>query len=58
MGSALFLPKVLLKSGETVLLDDVSIDDIERELGVPVYVIDNDGYEFTETIIEKAKEVK
>lgn len=56
LGLGLFLPKVLLKSGETVLLDDVSIEDIERELDIPVYVIDNDGYEFTKTIISKAKE--
>jgi len=56
LGKAIFLPKSLLRSGETVLLDDVSVEDIERELGVPVVVTDNDGYEFTETIIKKVKE--
>ena len=56
LGSILLLPKVLLRSGETVLLDDVTVEDIERELGVPVCIIDNDGYEFTKTIISKAKE--
>lgn len=58
LGSALFLPKVALRSGETVLLDDVSVEDISRELGVPVVVVDNDGAEFVEKLMEKAEEVE
>ena len=58
LGKALFLPKVLLRDGETVLLDDVSLEDIERELKVPVYTIDNDGHEFVSALMKYAQEVK
>ena len=58
LGKALFLPKVVLRHGETVLLDDVSIEDIERELNVPVYAIDNDGHEFVEMLMKMAEEVE
>lgn len=36
LGEALFLPDVLLREGEDLLLDDLSLVDLERELGVPV----------------------
>ena len=58
LGSVLFLPKVLLRDGETVLLDDVTIEDIEKELDIKVVVLDNDGYEFVNTIVETIEEVK
>lgn len=39
----LIIPDVMLRSGETVFLDDVSIEDVERELGVMVVPVENDG---------------
>lgn len=58
LGSVLFLPKVLLRDGETVLLDDVTIEDIEKQLDIKVVVLSNDGFEFVDTIIETLEEVK
>lgn len=39
-------------SDDDVLLDDVTVKDIERELGFPVHVVPNDGYEFVKNILE------
>ncbi len=36
LGQALLVPEVLVKEGEDILLDDLSLTDLERELGVPV----------------------
>lgn len=39
LGSRLLLPSNVLRSGETYLLDDVTLDDISKALGVPVEII-------------------
>lgn len=39
----LLIPDVMLRHGETVFLDDISIADVERELGVTVVPVQNDG---------------
>jgi putative radical SAM enzyme (TIGR03279 family) len=36
LGSVLLVPEVLLREGEELLLDDLTLVDLERELGVPV----------------------
>lgn len=36
LGTMLYLPENLLRSGEDYLLDDVKVSDIERELGISV----------------------
>ena len=33
----------MLKDGENVFLDDITTDDVERELGVPVIPISGGG---------------
>lgn len=38
LGDYLILPDSLLRNGETVLLDNVYVSDIEKELGVPVKI--------------------
>jgi len=40
----------MLRSGERVFLDDVTLDDVERELGVPVIPVAQDGYELCDAI--------
>ena len=44
LGSRLLIPASMLRAGEKVFLDDVSTDDVERELGVPVTAVPQDGY--------------
>jgi len=51
LGERLLIPANMLRSGEKVFLDDVSIDDVERELGVPVTAVPQDGYELLDAIL-------
>ena len=53
LGSKLILPSVLLKSEDTVLLDDLDIKDIEKNLNIEVEIVDSEnGKSFVESIIK------
>jgi putative radical SAM enzyme (TIGR03279 family) len=41
IGSCLLVPDVMLKEGEGVFLDDVSLAELERRIGCPVIVFDS-----------------
>ena len=43
LGSGLILPCNMLRSGENVFLDDITVEEAEKALGVPVSVTDPDG---------------
>ena len=43
LGSAILVPITMLKRGDRIFLDDLSIDDVERETGLPVRVIEDSG---------------
>jgi len=43
LGERLLIPINMLRDGETVFLDDVSVADVERELGLPVVTVEQDG---------------
>ncbi|MBO6040013.1 MAG: DUF512 domain-containing protein [Oscillospiraceae bacterium] len=43
LGERLLLCRVMLRHGEGVFLDDLTPADLERELKVPVQVVENDG---------------
>jgi len=45
LGTTLYLPENLLRSGEDYLLDDVRLGDIERELDIKVGISKCDGHE-------------
>lgn len=49
----LFLSSCCFKENEEAMLDDVSIDELERELGVPCKKIENDGYELIRAMLEE-----
>ena len=51
LGEELLLPVNVLRSGENVLLDDVTTQDISKALQVPVNIVKSSGYDFTETIL-------
>ena len=44
LGSRLFLPQNVLRAGENYLLDDVTVPQIEEELGVQIDIIKQSGY--------------
>lgn len=51
LGSELLLPQNVLRSGETVLLDDYTVDDLAKALQVPVNIVKSSGYDFTESVL-------
>ncbi|MBQ9375875.1 MAG: DUF512 domain-containing protein [Ruminococcus sp.] len=51
LGDELIIPKVMLKADEPVFLDDLTVQDVENELGVRVSASANDGYEYLEKIL-------
>lgn len=48
LGEMLYIPKVMLKADEDVFLDDLTVSDVEKELGVSVCATTNDGYELAD----------
>ena len=40
----------MLRAGERVFLDDVTVDDVERELSVSVVPVAQDGYELLDAM--------
>ena len=51
LGSMLFLPGNLLRSGTDILLDDMTLKDISLKLDIPVGIIETDGRDFVRKII-------
>ena len=49
-GKRLLIPANMLRAGEQVFLDDVSVADVERELNVTVVPVAQDGYELLDAI--------
>ena len=43
LGERLLIPRNMLRHGEGVFLDDVTIEDLEEKLKVPVRVVEQDG---------------
>ena len=41
IGSCLLVPDVMLKEGEGIFLDDVSLDELQRRIGSPIIVFDS-----------------
>ena len=51
LGEALILPTVVLRSGERVFLDDMTVDELSAKLSVPVMIADSDGGSFLDTVL-------
>lgn len=49
-GEQLWLPDCLLRHGETVLLDDVTVEQLEQQLGAQVRIVNVDGGDFCDAI--------
>lgn len=59
LGDLLLIPSSMVRttypqdnSGDKVLLDDKTLDDISSSLSLPILTVDNDGYEFAKKIME------
>ncbi len=51
LGKALLLPDVLLRSGEQILLDDLTIQDLEKALQIPIRIVQSDGESLLKQVI-------
>ncbi|MBP3386917.1 MAG: DUF512 domain-containing protein [Clostridia bacterium] len=52
LGERLLIPKNMLRSDGDLFLDDVSVDDVEKELGVPLVAVGEYGDELLYSIID------
>ncbi|MDJ1171058.1 TIGR03279 family radical SAM protein [Roseofilum sp. BLCC_M154] len=41
LGDEILLPTVMLKHGETCFLDDLTVEEVEEKLGVPIFLVEN-----------------
>lgn len=51
LGGRLLIPVNMLRHGGDVFLDDLRVSDIEKELGVPVTVVEQDGFDLLDAIL-------
>jgi putative radical SAM enzyme (TIGR03279 family) len=51
LGAALLIPDVMLRNGETVLLDDVTVEAMENTLQTKIRIVQSDGKSFIDSII-------
>ena len=51
LGQRLLIPVNMLRHGGDVFLDDLRVGDVERELGVPVIVVEQDGFDLLDAIL-------
>lgn len=52
LGKYLLIPVSMLKHDEKVFLDDTTVLDVERELGVKVRIVGNDGFELLDELLK------
>ncbi len=51
LGDELLIPRVMLRHEGDLFLDDVSLEDVEKELGITVRTVPNDGYELLYAVL-------
>ena len=52
LGERLLIPCNMLRSGESVFLDDVTVEELEEELQIPIVVVDEGGAELVHAVID------
>jgi putative radical SAM enzyme (TIGR03279 family) len=52
LGDSLLIPDVMLRNGETVLLDDVTVEGMEKALQTNIRIVQSDGKSFIDSIIQ------
>ena len=54
LGSRLLLPQNVLRSGETVFLDDLTVADLEKTLQVEINIVKSSGCDFIDAVLGNA----
>ena len=57
LGERLLVPCHMLRDGEDVFLDDVTTEEVEKELSVPVRVVDPDGSSLCRCILGEDQQI-
>ncbi len=57
LGSRLLLPQNVLRSGEEVFLDDLTLSDLEKALQVNINIVKSSGYDFVNALVKEQEEV-
>ncbi|MBU5615370.1 DUF512 domain-containing protein [Geomonas azotofigens] len=53
LGDLVLVPDVMLKEGEGVFLDDLTLDDVEQQLGTEVQVVESTPYGIYEALVQR-----
>ncbi len=53
LGESLLLPQNVLRSGEDVFLDDLTLGDLEKALQVPINIVKSSGCDFVDAIVPR-----
>lgn len=53
LGEALLIPVNMLRSGEQVFLDDVTVEDVEHALGIHVVPVESGGQDFVNAVLDR-----
>ncbi len=51
MGRRLLLPQNVLRSGETVFLDDLTLEELKNTLQVEINIVKSSGYDFIDAVL-------
>jgi putative radical SAM enzyme (TIGR03279 family) len=51
LGDKLLLPQNVLKSGEKIFLDDMTVNELEKALQVPIDIVKSSGRDFVDAIV-------
>ena len=51
LGEALYIPSSMLRHENDRFLDDVTVEQLEKELNITLITVNNDGYEFIDKIL-------
>ncbi|MDE6024842.1 MAG: DUF512 domain-containing protein [Lachnospiraceae bacterium] len=52
LGEFLYIPSNMLRNGEKIFLDDVTVSDVEAALGMKVVVVDTGGQHFVTALLD------
>ncbi|NLL67749.1 MAG: DUF512 domain-containing protein [Clostridiaceae bacterium] len=52
LGEQLLLCKNMFKADTTIMLDDVTADELEDKLDVKIQIVESDGYAFIDTLVQ------
>lgn len=51
LGQRLLLPQNVLRSGEAVFLDDITLEELEKTLQVSINIVKSSGYDFVNAVL-------